>query len=975
MSRGSEILSFLSGSNALFLEQMYSSYVQDPASIDDSWREFFEQLNDTAPTVLKQALGATWSPRVGDKSLAYGRYAEETASFNQASASTSTPTIQASANQTNDLAETISQETLDTLKAQMLIRVYRVRGHLNANLDPLGLSHNDAHPELDPASYGFKADDYDREIYLGGSLGLERATLRHIIETLKRTYCGSIGVEFMHIQDPEQKSWIQHQIENPSYTLSAAERKQALESLTKAEEFEKFLAKKYPGAKRFGLEGGESTIPALETILAVSAQHQTEEVILGMAHRGRLNVLVNVMAKPYRKIFAEFSGSTSTNVNAVQGSGDVKYHLGASSDRMIAGRKVHLSLTANPSHLEAVNPVVVGKVRAKQMRLKDDARSKVLGILIHGDAAFAGQGLVSETLGMAELRGYKIGGTIHVVINNQIGFTTSPHFSRSSPYCSDVVKGIQAPVLHVNGDDVDAVIQAARMVAEFRAQFKKDIVLDIYCYRRHGHNEIDEPSFTQPLMYERIRSHPSALSLYGEHLVKQNVIDESERQAIANQFNDTLQGEFDAAKEQQMHSSDWLEGAWTGIQHSVDLRQLSITGASKADLEKVAQALVTYPESLAIHPRLEKLLEVKKQALAEGTHLDWATAEALAFGTLLLEGYPVRLSGQDCGRGTFSQRHVVMYDQKNAAPYVPLNNIIQDTTQRQREIEIVDSPLSEASVLGFELGYSLAEPNILVLWEAQFGDFANGAQVIIDQFISSGEAKWLRMSGLVLLLPHGYEGQGPEHSSARLERFLQQCAEDNMIVANCTTPANYFHILRRQILRDTRKPLIIMTPKSLLRHKRAVSSLQELQDKTYFRPVLGEQDPMIKTTQVKRIILCSGKVYYDLLDKRDQLKATEIALLRVEELYPFPHDFIVKEFNRYPQAETIIWCQEEPQNMGAWSYMDRRLENAIKASALTIPTRPEYVGRAAAASTATGSASTHQKQQEALVNQALQLSK
>ncbi len=967
MSREIELSTFLSGSNALFLEQTYSSYVKDPRSVDPSWAQFFTSLGDGVQDVLQEAMGASWSHRVGEQSLAYGRYGE----FDNGFAEEKPPAKAPDQQPQGATITAINQTTLDALRVGMLIRVYRVRGHLNANLDPLGIQNTEIHPELDPASYGFTEKDYDHSIYLGGSLGLEKATLREILEILRRTYCSSIGVEFMHIQEPDQKSWIQMQMENYQNNVSKEERIHALDYLNRAEAFEKFLAVKYPGAKRFGLEGGESLIPAMEVVLEDSARRGVSEVILGMAHRGRLNILANIMEKPYKAIFSEFHGNEPEGEEAeqVQGSGDVKYHLGVSSDRVIAGHKVHLSLTANPSHLEGVNPVVIGKVRAKQMRLKDDARTKVVGILIHGDAAFAGQGLVAETLGMSELRGYKVGGTIHIVINNQIGFTTSPHFSRSSPYCSDVAKGIQAPIFHVNGDDVDAVARVARMASEFRSLFKKDVVIDLYCYRRHGHNEIDEPSFTQPVMYKKIRSHETTQKIYTQHLIDEKVITPEAAKKMADVFHDRLQIAFDKAKKFVGKRNDWLEGVWSGMRHSVDLHKPVMTGVDDEILTKVSKALTSYPKTFDIHKRLAKQLDAKAAVIKSGEGLDWATGEALAFGTLLLEGYPVRLSGQDVGRGTFSQRHAMMYDQKNAAPYVPLNNI----GRGQREIEVVDSPLSEASVLGFEHGYTLADPNILVPWEAQFGDFANGAQMIIDQFISAGEAKWSRMSALVMLLPHGYEGQGPEHSSARLERYLQMCAEDNMFVVNCTTPASYYHVLRRQMHSETRKPLIIMTPKSLLRHKKATSKLADFKGKTHFRPVIPEENSAIKAKAVTRVVLCSGKVYYYLIEAREAAKLKNVAIVRLEQLYPFPHDMVVTELKKYAGKADVVWCQEESENMGPWTFVDRRLEGAMGDASMKKASRPIYVGRTPSASTATGFAKVHVREQEALVKAALRL--
>lgn len=941
--------SFLTGHNAIFLEQLYSAYVQNPNAVDPTWRQFFEGLGDGAEQILKQAVGASWSPRPE-------LYMEP--SPKQA--------VKAPAPKGVPSPGLIPEKALlDALRIQMLIRVYRVRGHLNAALDPLGIMERETHPELVPETYGFTADDYDHPIFLNGMLGKESATLRDVISILKRTYCHTIGVEFMHIQDPDQKDWIQRQVENATTSFSKEEKQEILEYLTRAEDFENFLSVKYPGAKRFGLEGGESLIPALNAILKDAAEAGVQDTVFGMAHRGRLNVLTNIIGVPCRSIFSEFQQKQTESVLDMQGSGDVKYHLGASNDRSFGNKKMHVSLTANPSHLEAVNPVVVGKVRAKQALLKDVLRNQVLGILIHGDAAFAGQGLVGETLGMSELRGYRSGGTIHVIINNQIGFTTSPHFSRSSPYCSDIAKAIQAPIFHVNGDDPEAVVRVAKMAFEFRALFKKDVVIDLYCYRRHGHNEMDDPSFTQPIMYQVIKDHPTTRTLYAQQLIQEQVIEPSLAESMVKGFNGILQSEFDAAKSYKPKKADWLEGLWAGFDHSVDLSAPVKTGLKKETFEKIAKALTRVPQNFVAHKRLLRLLDEKKTALVEGKNIDWATGEALAFGSLLLSGNPIRLSGQDSGRGTFSQRHAIIYDQNTGAPYIPLNNI----ESKQAEAEIIDSPLSEASVLGFELGYSLTAPKTLILWEAQFGDFANGAQVIIDQFISSGEAKWLRMSGLVMLLPHGYEGQGPEHSSARLERYLQLCAEDNMQVANCTLPANYFHILRRQLVRKTRKPLVMMTPKSLLRHKLAVSTTQDFLDSANFKPVIGETDPRITAKTVRRVVLCSGKIYFDLLEAREKAQLTDVALVRVEQLYPFPQAELVAELKKYNPAD-VIWCQEEPENMGAWNFIDRRLENALGQAKIKA-TRPIYAGRKASAATAAGSLTRHLHEHEELIKQAL----
>lgn len=939
MAKDFEQTSFLSASNAPFIEQLYLTYLQQPNTIDPSWAHFFQSLGDNAQQVLQEIEGASWGVKPEVKATAEEKTAKPA-------------------------PEATRQDIIDAIRAQMLIRVYRVRGHLNANLDPLGLTQNKLHPELDPKSYGFTEQDYDREIFLNGSLGLQSATLGEILRVLQKTYCGTIGVEFMHIQDPEQKDWIQRKMENETRQLVPEEKKAILESLIKAEEFETFLSIKFPGAKRFGLEGSESMMPALDIILRDIVARGVIEVVLGMAHRGRLNVLANTMGMAPRKILSQFQGGKSQPAE-MHGSGDVKYHLGCSSDRTIDGHPIHLSLAPNPSHLEAVNPVVLGKVRAKQERLNDTSGSKVMGLLIHGDAAFAGQGTVGEVLTLSELEGYSTGGTLHLIINNQIGFTTAPHYARSSPYCSDIAKSIQAPIFHVNGDDPEAVAWISQVASEFRDRFKKDTVIDLYCYRRHGHNEMDEPSFTQPLMYQKIREHPSTRQLYARKLEAEGAIEKAWAESTQKSYEKYLQTEFEAAQTETMNMADWLEGVWSKIDYKTDLTAIVKTGIDKGSYDQMVKAVTEIPSDISVHQRLARLLAEKNEALKQGKGIDWSAAEALAFGSLLIEGYPVRLSGQDSGRGTFSQRHSVIYDQNSGNTYIPLNHI----NPQQSEIEIVDSPLSEASPLGFEYGYTLSDPDTLVIWEAQFGDFANGAEVIIDQFISCGEAKWLRMSGLVMFLPHGYEGQGPEHTSARLERYLQLSAEDNMQVANCTLPSNLFHILRRQLHRNTRKPLIIMTPKSLLRHKRAVSNVEEFITGTYFRTVLSEVDSDINEKNVKRVVLCSGKVYYDLYEKRSEQGIKDIALIRLEQLYPFPALELSQELKRYASAE-VVWCQEEPENMGAWFFMDRRIEDVMKEIGMR-EMRPLYIGRPASAATATGFAARHAKEQQELVENAL----
>jgi 2-oxoglutarate dehydrogenase E1 component len=854
----------------------------------------------------------------------------------------------------------------------MLIRAYRVRGHLEADLDPLGLIKREPHQELDPKSYGFTPEDWDRQIYIGNVLGREFATLREIYQILRETYCGKIGVEFMHIQDPAQKHWIQERVESIRNQTQFTDRgkRAILERLTHAETFERFLDRKYTGTKRFGLDGGESMIPALEQILKRGGQLGLKEVVIGTAHRGRLNMLANLMGKPFSAIFSEFQGNPA-NPEDVQGSGDVKYHLGTSADRDFDGNVIHLSLTANPSHLEAVNPVVIGKVRAKQMQRgylkREETRREVMGLLIHGDAAFAGQGLVAETLDLSELKGYRVGGTIHFIINNQIGFTTNPANSRSGPYCSDVAKMIQAPIFHVNGDDPEAVVHVARIATEFRQEFKKDIVVDMFCYRRFGHNEADEPAFTQPIMYRAIAKQPTTRQLYAQRLAQEGVVTEAEAAAMLSDFQARLEHDFEASATYRPNKADWLEGAWTGLERASGGDRRGETAVPLETLREVGVALTRVPEGFNANRKILRQLQNRRRMIETGERIDWATAEALAWGTLLIEGTPVRVSGQDSARGTFSQRHAVLVDQETEAKYAPLENL----SPGQAHFEIIDSPLSEASVLGFEYGYSLAEPRTLVIWEAQFGDFANGAQVIIDQFISSGESKWLRMSGVTLLLPHGHEGQGPEHSSGRLERWLQLCAEDNMQVVNITTPANYFHALRRQMHRNFRKPLIVMTPKSLLRHKLATSSLAEMGPGTTFHRVLWDLTPKARNGEVRRVVLCSGKVYYDLLETKRERGADKVELIRVEQLYPFPANALKEVLGGHSQAE-VIWCQEEPQNMGAWTYMSPRLERVLEELGAKYR-RPRYVGRPESASPATGLLHRHNEEQAKLVDEALSL--
>ncbi|MBF9058418.1 2-oxoglutarate dehydrogenase E1 component [Rhodobacterales bacterium HKCCSP123] len=970
--------SFMQGHNAAYLEQLYAQYANDPGAVDEAWRDFFAALGDAAQDAKAEAQGPSWArrdwpPQPSD---------DLTAALTGEWAMPAPEEAKAAGKKIRDKAAEkgveitdaqVQRAVLDSIRALMLIRAYRIRGHLVADLDPLGMRDQTPHPELDPRSYGFTEADMDRPIFIDNVLGLQMASMRQIVEIVKRTYCGTFALQYMHISDPEQASWLKERIEGYGKEIHFTRegRKAILNKLVEAEGFEKFLHVKYMGTKRFGLDGGEALIPAMEQIIKRGGALGLKEIVIGMPHRGRLSVLANVMGKPYRAIFNEFQGG-SFKPEDVDGSGDVKYHLGASSDREFDGNTVHLSLTANPSHLEAVNPVVLGKVRAKQDQMNDTERRQVMAILLHGDAAFAGQGVVAEGFGLSGLRGHRTGGTMHIVVNNQIGFTTAPHFSRSSPYPTDIALMVEAPIFHVNGDDPEAVVHAAKVATEFRQKFGRDVVIDIFCYRRFGHNEGDEPMFTNPAMYNRIKRHKTTLQLYTERLVQDGLIPEGEIEDAKAAFQSRLNDEFEAGKEYKPNKADWLDGRWSHLNREGEEYQRGETAIKPETMAEIGRALTTAPEGFNLHKTVGRLLETKAQMFQTGQGFDWATAEALAFGSLLTEGYPVRLAGQDSTRGTFSQRHSGLIDQETEDRYYPLNHI----REGQSRYEVIDSMLSEYAVLGFEYGYSLAEPNALVMWEAQFGDFANGAQIMFDQFISSGERKWLRMSGLVMLLPHGFEGQGPEHSSARLERFLQMCAEDNWIVANCTTPANYFHILRRQIHRSFRKPLVLMTPKSLLRHKLAISDAEDFTTGSSFHRVLwddaekGHSDTQLAADdKIRRVVISSGKVYFDLLEERDARGIDDVYLLRLEQFYPFPALALMKELERFKGAE-IVWCQEEPKNQGGWSFVEPNLEWVLSRIGAK-HTRPRYAGRAASASPATGLASQHKAQQNALVNDAL----
>jgi len=950
-----EKTSFLGNNSSEFVETLYADYLNDPKNIPEQWKIFFEGLNDKREKILKNANGPSWSPKKKIKSDVSDGYKDLD-------------------KKNSDLQDSVSSGSIlgaakDSVRANMLVRAYRIRGHLISNLDPLGLQEREEHSELKPETYGFSNKDLNKKIFLDGILGIQMASLKEILSIVKKTYCQNIGFEFMHMSDPEERKWIRERIEGKDKKIKFTEngKKAILNKLVEAEGFEKFLHVKFVGTKRFGLDGGESLIPALEQIIKRGGNLGVKEVKIGMPHRGRLNVLANMMQKPFKAIFKEFFGQSITSKKDFEG--DVKYHLGASANREFDGNLVHISLTDNPSHLEAVNPVVLGQVRAKQFFHKDKERKKVIPVLIHGDAAFAGQGVVAECFAMSGLPGHNTGGTIHIIVNNQIGFTTAPRFARSSPYPSDLAKMVQAPILHVNGDDPEAVVHCAKIATEFRQKFNRDVVIDMVCYRRFGHNEGDEPSFTQPLMYKKIRNHPTTLQIYRQRLINEGLISETEVEKRKKNFKDFLNKELTQAKDYKIKMK-WFDGVWSRFKPEIGQDKRGVTGVDKKELIAVGKKITETPKSFTIHKTLEKLFENKRKMFTENQPIDWSTAETLAFGTLLNEGFSVRLSGQDSGRGTFSQRHSVLRSQDSHERHVPLHHI----SKKQKNFEVIDSLLSELGVLGFEFGYSLSEPETLVLWEAQFGDFSNGAQVVIDQFISSGESKWSRASGLVMLLPHGYEGQGPEHSSARLERFLQLCAQENLQVVNCTTPANYFHVLRRQMHRDFRKPLIVMTPKSLLRNKRCVSNLDDFTKKNSFHRILEDHAylkgtkliKLKKDKEIKKVVMCSGKIYFDLVEKREKVKNDKTVFIRIEQLYPFPVKHLGKELKRYKNAE-FFWCQEEPTNMGGWNtaryYIDRTLE-IIRVKSEKV----KYIGRNAAASPATGNLNKHLAEQKEILD-------
>ena len=953
-----EKTSFLGNNSSEFVETLYADYLKNPENLPQQWKNFFDGLNDNKEKILENVNGPSWSPKKKIKIILENGHKD----LEERKDHIKNPFV----------GENIIEAAKDSVRANMLVRAFRIRGHLISSLDPLGLQEREEHAELKPETYGFTNKDLNKKIFLDGLMGLQSANLADIVKIAKQTYCQKIGYEYMHMGDPHEKQWIRDRIEGQEKGIRFTEngKKAILNKLVEAEGFEKFLHVKFIGTKRFGLDGGESLIPALEQIIKRGGHLGVKEVKIGMPHRGRLNVLANMMQKPFKAIFKEFFGEKIKSKKDFEG--DVKYHLGASANREFDGNLVHISLTDNPSHLEAVNPVVLGQVRAKQFFHKDSERKKVIPVLIHGDAAFAGQGVVAECFAMSGLPGHNIGGTIHIIVNNQIGFTTAPRFARSSPYPSDLAKMVQAPIFHVNGDDPEAVVHCAKIATEFRQKFNRDVVIDIVCYRRFGHNEGDEPSFTQPLMYKKIRSHPTTLQIYGKKLVDQGLINSNYLDSKKKEFRNFLDKEFSGAKDYKIKMK-WFDGVWSRFKPEIGKDRRGVTGVEKKELITIGKKITDLPKNFNVHKTLVKIFESKRKMFTDNQPIDWSSAETLAFATLLNEGFSVRLSGQDTGRGTFSQRHSVLRNQDNHDRYIPLHHV----SKKQKKFEVIDSLLSELGVLGFEFGYSLSEPETLVLWEAQFGDFANGAQVVIDQFISSGESKWSRASGLVMLLPHGYEGQGPEHSSARLERFLQLCSQDNLQVVNCTTPANYFHVLRRQMHRDFRKPLIVMTPKSLLRNRRCTSNIDDFTKKNYFHRILEDHAylknskliELKKDKKIKKVIMCTGKIYFDLVDAREKAENDRIVFIRIEQLYPFPVKQLGKQLKRYENAK-FFWCQEEPMNMGAWNtarhYIDRTLEIIqVKGEKVS------YVGRNAAASPATGNLNKHLAEQKEILEKVI----
>ncbi|MFQ3306964.1 MAG: 2-oxoglutarate dehydrogenase E1 component [Candidatus Midichloriaceae bacterium] len=927
---------FLFSQNATFLEELYEKYLENPQSVDDSWKEFFSDIEDGNTSHS----GPSWLKK---KNKIIGDFSDEKIATNEKPKSAQS-----------------SENNLLSLKIVKLIDAFRLYGHMAVKLDPLNLDPQPFPKELDYKSYGITDSDMDKVVYVGGAFSHNEMTFRNLNKYLINTYSSRFAVEFFHMENLEEREWLRVKLENDAGVIDFNNDKKSdiLLSLMKVEMFEEYLHIKFPGAKRFSIEGAESTITAIEEVISRSTKGGVEEAIFGMAHRGRLSILTKILGKSYHAVFSEFKGGIfiPDDLNLP---GDVKYHVGSSSDIEIDGKKIHLSLTPNPSHLEVVNPIVSGRVRAKQDLILDVDRKKVMGVLIHGDAAFSGQGSVMESLALSGTDAYDTGGIVHIVTNNQIGFTTDSSDGRSSRYCTDIAKMIAAPIFHVNGDDPEAVAYVSKIAAEYRLRFKKDILIDIVCYRRYGHNEGDEPMFTQPIMYRAIKKHNTPFEIYKEKLIKSQSIDVNIIQKERDKFKSFLDEEFSKSDSYKPKEADWLKGVWKGYDEFLnDGNRNILTGVNEKDLKELGGMVSSIPEDFNAHAKIQRLFKNRKEMTESGKKIDWGMGETLAYASLLNEGYNIRITGEDVKRGTFSHRHASIVDQDNQSQYIPLQNLEKS---QNAHFEIHNSILSELAVVGFEYGYSYSSPKTLVIWEAQFGDFANSAQMVIDQYIASGKAKWLRMNGLVLLLPHGYEGQGPEHSSARLERYLQMCANDNMTIANCTTPASMFHLLRRQMHRNYRKPLIAMTPKSFLRHKLAVSNIEEFAEGTSFKLLIKDQN---ENKKAKKIVFCSGKVYYDLLEHREKQQDFDIALIRLEQLYPFPAKEITKELQKYSNIKELIWCQEEHKNMGAWSYIKHKFDDVLK----DIEMKIEYVGREESASPAAGYMARHLQELNKFIN-------
>ena len=942
----SERSSQLFSLNSVFVEELYNEYVKNPNCVDESWQKFFKELEENKE-FIRSPSWANYEKKILDVSR---------------------ETIEGKSSVQKEGPKESSADSLSA-KVSNLIHSYRARGHYLASIDPLGMEEIVSKKDirLDLEYFGINENDLNVSISVNSEVcGTKNATARQVIANLERIYSGNVGYEFSYTDNLEENEWLQSKIENfeKNETFTKDEKKEMLDSLLQVESFEQFLQSRFPGAKRFSIEGADNAIISARKVIRTLVEDGVEDIVIGMPHRGRLNVLTKILNKPYRSMFSEFQGKFA-HPESLEITGDVKYHLGASYDlKFHSGKKAHLSLAANPSHLEAVNPVVVGKVRAKQDHFKDTERKKVAGILFHGEAAFAGQGVVMESLMLSELSGYNAGGTIHIVVNNQVGFTATGKEAHLGRYSTEIAKIVKAPIFHVNGNCTEEVAKVSQIAAEYRNKYKKDVIIDLVCYRLHGHNEIDEPRFTQPKMYEKISTLETPGKIYSDQLVSEKVIDSSYFENSKEEYKKQLDKELEASKTYKPEVEEWFEGLWKGLSRyskskSIDKK----TGVAVDALRKIGKSITTIPEGFNAHKIIVKGFQKREEALSSGANIDWGLGEALAFGSLLSEGTRVRLSGQDCKRGTFSHRHGVITDQDTGNSYTPLNNL----AKTQGEFEVINSFLSEYAVMGFEYGYSTVNPNNLVIWEAQFGDFSNGAQIIIDQFLSSAEVKWMRASGLVLLLPHGYEGQGPEHSSARLERYLQLCAENNMQVVNCTTPANYFHALRRQMHRNYRKPLIVMTPKSLLRHPLAVSSIEDFDSGTSFLPVIS--DSQTDYHMAKKLILCSGKVYYDLVEALDKEKKKNIAIIRIEQYYPFPEEKLKEELKKYKNVKDILWAQEEPRNMGAWYFIRPKIEELMKE--LKIKEELQYVGRVYSASTADGYVSMHNRKQQEIIKEAI----